>query len=61
MLTMTPTTSATQRVLLLPEDRVAAAGPHAAKVRRYRLARMRLLERRDQQAARHGHLTRMYD
>ncbi len=59
MLSMTATSSA-QRVLLLPEDRTAA-GPHAAKIRRYRLARMRLLERRDEQAARHRHLTRAYD
>ena len=35
------------RVLLVPEARVAAAGPEAAKIRRYRLARLRLLERRD--------------
>ena len=61
MMAMTPTASATQRVLLLPDGRAAATGPHATKVRRYRLARMRLVERRDQQAARHGHLTRMYD
>ena len=60
MMTMTPT-SAAQRVLLLPEERAAATGRHADKVRRYRLARMRLVERRDQQAARHGRLTRMYD
>jgi hypothetical protein len=50
MLLMTAT-SASQRILLLPEERTAA-GPHAAKIRRYRLARMRLVERRDEQAAR---------
>jgi hypothetical protein len=59
MLAMSATPAS--RILLVPEERLAAAGPHAAKVRRYRLARMRLLERRDQQAARHPHLTRAYD
>jgi hypothetical protein len=49
MLDMTPATS---RVLLVPEDRIAATGPHAAKVRRYRLARLRLVARRDEQATR---------
>ena len=55
------TASASQRILLLREERATATGPHAAKIRRYRLARMRLLERRDQQDARLGQLTRMYD
>ena len=59
MLSMTA--SHASRILLVPEERNAATGPHAAKVRRYRLARMRLLERRDEQALRHPHLTRAYD
>jgi hypothetical protein len=58
MLSMTAP-SAT-RILLVPEER-AAVGPQAAKLRRYRLARMRLVERRDEQAARHRQLTRAYD
>ncbi len=59
---MTPSTAAaTNRVLLVPEARSSAAGPHAQKIRRYRLARLRLLERRDQQALRHPHLSRAYD
>ena len=50
------------RVLLVPEARSAGdAGPYAAKIRRYRLARVRLLERRDASAARHPQLTRAYD
>jgi hypothetical protein len=57
---MTPMPSS--RVLLVPEARTAAAaGPHAAKIRRYRLARLRLLERRDGTPARHPHLARVYD
>ena len=49
------------RVLLVPEARSAAAGPQAAKIRRYRLARLRLLERRDADPARYPHLGRAYD
>jgi hypothetical protein len=49
------------RIVLVAEDRTAAAGPHAAKVRRYRLARLRLVERRAEQDARHRGLTRTYD
>ena len=57
---MTPLSSS--RVLLVPEARVAAAaGPQAAKIRRYRLARLRLLERRDADPSRFGHLARTYD
>ena len=60
MSSMTPLTSS--RVLLVPESRPAAtAGPQAAKIRRYRLARMRLLERRDPGADRFSHLSRAYD
>ena len=57
---MTPISSS--RVLLVPEAReAAAAGPQAAKIRRYRLARLRLLERRDADPGRFGHLSRTYD
>jgi hypothetical protein len=58
MLSMTPL--AQSRVLLVPEAR-AAAGPQAAKIRRYRLARLRLLERRDADPGRYPHLARSYD
>ena len=49
------------RVLLVPEARSTAAGPEAAKIRRYRLARLRLLERRDSGAERYPQLMRSYD
>ena len=50
------------RVLLVPEARPAAiAGPEAAKIRRYRLARLRLVERRDAGAERYPQLLRSYD
>jgi hypothetical protein len=48
-------------VLLVPEARAAAAGPQAAKIRRYRLARLRLLERREVDPSRYPHLARSYD
>jgi hypothetical protein len=51
----------TGRVLLVPEARNAAAGPEAAKIRRYRLARLRLLERRDSGAERYPQLLKSYD
>ena len=53
--------TSTSRVLLLPAVSRAAAGPHAAKVRRYRLARVRLAERRGELPARQAHLLRAYD
>lgn len=56
MLSMT-----TSRVLLLPDTAKAATGPEASKVRRYRLARLRLAERRDQARPRHEHLLRAHD
>jgi hypothetical protein len=60
MLSMTPLSQS--RVLLVPEARAAAAtGPQAAKIRRYRLARLRLLERRDADPGRYPHLARSYD
>jgi hypothetical protein len=53
--------SHTGRVLLVPEARSTAAGPEAAKIRRYRLARLRLLERRDGASDRYPQLLRSYD
>lgn len=51
----------TGRVLLIPEARSTVAGPEAAKIRRYRLARVRLLERRDAGLERYPQLGRSYD
>ena len=51
----------TSRVLLLPDATKAVTGPHAAKVRRYRMARVRLAERRGELPARHAHLLRAHD
>ena len=48
------------RIILLP-DAKAPAGPQASKIRRYRLARVRLAERRDHVQPRHAHLLRSYD
>jgi hypothetical protein len=59
MSSMTPPSQS--RVLLVPEARAAAAGPQAAKIRRYRLARLRLLERREVDPSRYPHLARSYD
>ena len=58
MPSMTPPSSS--RVVLMP-DTPPAAGPDATKVRRYRLARLRLVERRDGSADRHPQLLRTYD
>jgi hypothetical protein len=55
---MTPTPAS--RVLLVQDPR-RAAGPHAERLRRYRLARMRLIDRRLAVPARHPHLGRIYD
>jgi hypothetical protein len=60
MLSMTPLSSSA-RVLLVPQARSSAAGPEAGKIRRYRLARLRLLERRDAGPDRYPHLVRAYD
>jgi hypothetical protein len=55
-------TPSASRLVLLPDDRMAAAsGPHAAKLRRYRLARLRLLERREAGPPSAPHLIRAYD
>ena len=48
------------RIILLP-DAKAPAGAHASKIRRYRLARVRLTERRETMHPRHAHLLRTYD
>jgi hypothetical protein len=60
MLSMTGPRTSSARVMLVPEA-PAAAGPQAAKIRRYRLARLRLLERRDAGPARYPQLSRSYD
>jgi hypothetical protein len=56
-----PISPPSSRVLLMPDATSAATGTHASKVRRYRLARMRLLERRDAAPARAPQLGRSYD
>ena len=48
------------RIILLP-DAKAPEGATASKIRRYRLARVRLAERREQVPHRHAHLVRAYD
>ncbi len=53
--------TASSRVVLMPDARTTTPGPQASKVRRYRLARMRLLDRREVAADRHPHLLRAYD
>ena len=53
-------TTAASRITLLPAA-ARPSGPHAAKVRRYRLARVRLAERRDAGPPRHPQLARTYD
>ncbi len=58
MLLMHPASS---RILLVPDGQRASAGPHAAKVRRYRMARMRLAQRRGELPARAMHLIKAYD
>ena len=54
-------TTASSRILLVPDAARAPADPHASKVRRYRLARVRLAERRNEAPARYPHLTRAHD
>jgi len=53
--------TSSSRVLLVPDATKAVAGPHAAKVRHYRLARMRLAERRNELPPRHAHLLKPHD
>jgi hypothetical protein len=62
MLAMSTPSASASRLILVPDDRIAAApGPHAAKLRRYRLARLRLLERREAGPSCAPHLIRVYD
>ena len=53
--------TSTSRIMLLHDPRASVFGPEAAKVRRYRLARVRLAERRDELEPRHAHLLRAHD
>lgn len=48
------------RIILLP-DAKAPGEATASKIRRYRLARVRLAERREALPPRHAHLARSYD
>ncbi|HVS28952.1 MAG TPA: hypothetical protein VHE14_05335 [Solirubrobacteraceae bacterium] len=50
----------TSRFVLVPEARPAPAAEGAPRMRRYRLARLSVNGRRDQDD-RHGHLKRVYD
>jgi hypothetical protein len=59
-----PTDLAASRVLLVADrrDTVAPRDPDAAKIRRYRLARVQLNTRTPaSRSARHAQLTRLYD
>ena len=49
------------RVVLLPETKPAASHEPAAKVRRYRLARLRVAENREPRESRFSHLTQTHD
>jgi hypothetical protein len=53
--------TSSSRVLLLPDAAKAVTGPHASKVRHYRLARVRLAERRGELPPRHAHLLKAHD
>ncbi len=54
-------TSAPHRILLVPDGRPRAEPAAAPKVRRYRLARLRVAETRRPADARFEHLARAYD
>ena len=54
-------TTAPHRILLVPESRPRPASPAEPKVRRYRLARLRVAETRHPSGPRFEHLTRAYD
>jgi hypothetical protein len=59
---MNATSAGAARLLLLERrDTVAARDPHGARVRRYRLARVRLEGRPPGVRARFEHLKRAYD
>ena len=54
-------TPAPHRILLMPAERPALGGVNEPKVRRYRLARLRLAETRQPAEPRFQHLARAYD
>jgi hypothetical protein len=54
-------TTAPQRILLLPDARPREEMASAPKVRRYRLARLRVAETRQPSEPRFEHLARAYD
>ncbi len=54
-------TPAPQRILLVPDDRRHPALTTEPKVRRYRLARLRVAETRQPAEPRFGHIARAYD
>ena len=58
MLAMTP---APQRILLVPDARPRTELAAAPKVRRYRLARLRVAETRQPAEPRFAHIARGYD
>jgi len=62
MLVMSPTSAAAahRHLLVQRRDTVAGREPNGAKVRRYRLARLKV-NGRVAGAGPHGHLKRMYD
>ena len=53
--------TSSSRFLLMPDAAKGVTGPHAAKVRHYRLARVRLAERRGELPPRHAHLLKTHD
>ena len=54
-------TTTPQRILLLPDARPRAELASAPKVRRYRLARLRVAETRQPTEPRFEHIARAYD
>ncbi len=54
-------TTAPHRILLVPDERRRDPLPSEPKVRRYRLARLRLAEKRQPAKPRFEHLGRAYD
>ncbi len=54
-------TTAPHRILLLPDDRPRTEPSAAPKVRRYRLARLRVAQTRQPAEPRFEHLARAYD
>ena len=56
---MTP--PAPHRILLVPDERPREAAVNEPKVRRYRLARLRIAQARTPVEPRYAHLARAYD